>query len=537
VIPDVEISHVSKRFGAVVALEDAHITLRSGEVRALVGANGSGKSTLVKILSGFHRPDSGLMKIGDIEADLSEDWRHGEHWQVGTVHQDLGLISGVSVAENFLLPELAVGHAGSVKLNWRKLRSAVASHLSRFDVDPSLVRRKIDECPRVTQAVIALARAVWILEGGFAEGTPEGVSADHQRPATLILDEITAFLSLDEVAKLREVIRSVAASGHSVLMVSHDLDEVLSFADEITVFRDGHVVAERHVGDVKKADLFSAISGISMGESHDATPGPARSSQNVSISVHDLRAADGAVGPLSFDIAPGEVLGITGLLGSGFEHVPYALFGADPTATGTLSINGTPYDLSHASPSRSIAQRVALVPGDRGTQGLWLDMTIAENLSASDGSLSLHPWVQARAPMWRRGDDVVGEYAIKAPSSKSKIVELSGGNAQRVLMAKWLAVDLDFLLLDEPVRGVDVGARLQIAEMILDRARRGLSVVCATSDHEFLSQVAHRVLVFANGELSFELLPTGGAAFVTKDEMVWSCQAKEQSSNSSSADR
>jgi ribose transport system ATP-binding protein len=536
VIPDVEISHVSKRFGAVVALDDAHITLRSGEVRALVGANGSGKSTLVKILSGFHRPDSGVMKIGDIEADLSDDWRHGEHWQVGTVHQDLGLIAGVSVVENFLLPELAVGHAGSVKLNWHKLRSSVASHLSRFDVDPSLVRRKIDECPRVTQAVIALARAVWILEGGFAKGTAEGITADHQRPATLILDEITAFLSLDEVARLREVIRSVAASGHSVLLVSHDLDEVLSFADEITVFRDGRVVAERQVSDVKKAELFSVISGISMEETQDVTSGgPTRSRDNVSIGVKELRAAEGAVGPLSFDIAAGEVLGITGLLGSGFEHVPYALFGADPTATGTLTINGTAYDLSHASPSRSIAHGVALVPGDRGTQGLWVDMTIAENLSASDGSLSLHPWVQARAPMWRRGDDIVDEYAIKAPSSKSKIVELSGGNAQRVLMAKWLAVDLDFLLLDEPVRGVDVGARLQIGEMILERARGGLSVVCATSDHEFLSQVAHRVLVFANGELSFELHPKGGAGFVAKDDIVWSCQAKEDSSNASIA--
>jgi ribose transport system ATP-binding protein len=536
VIPDVEISHVSKRFGAVVALDDAHLSLRSGEVRALVGANGSGKSTMVKILSGFHRPDSGVMKIGGVEADLSDDWRHGEHWQVGTVHQDLGLISGVSVAENFLLPELAVGHAGSVRLNWRKLRSSVAGHLSRFDVDPSLVRRKIDECPRVTQAVIALARAVWILEGGFALGTLEAVTADQQRPATLILDEITAFLSLDEVAKLREVIRMVAASGHSVLLVSHDLDEVLSFADEITVFRDGRVVAERQVSDVKKSDLFSAISGISLEETKDvASDTKVKSRENVSIKVHELRAANGAVGPLGFDVAAGEVLGITGLLGSGFESVPYALFGADATATGMLNINGTDYDVSRVTPSRSIAQKVALVPGDRGTQGLWVDMTIAENLSASDGSLSLHPWLQARSPMWRRGDDVVGEYAIKAPSSKSKIVELSGGNAQRVLMAKWLAVDLDLLLLDEPVRGVDVGARLGIAEMILERASSGLSVVCATSDHEFLSQVAHRVLVFANGEISFELHPTGGSKFVAKDDMVWSCQAKEKSSNSSSA--
>ncbi|MGH3732018.1 MAG: ATP-binding cassette domain-containing protein [Acidimicrobiales bacterium] len=525
---------MSKRFGAVVALEDAHITLRSGEVRALVGANGSGKSTLVKILSGFHRPDSGVLKIGDIEADLNEDWRHGEHWQVGTVHQDLGLLTGVSVVENFLLPELAVGHAAGVKLNWRKLRSSVASHLGRFDVDTSLVRRKINECPRVTQAVIALARAVWILEGGFAQGTSEAMVGDAQRPATLILDEITAFLSLSEVAKLREVIRGVAASGHSVLLVSHDLDEVLSFADEVTVFRDGRVVAERRVTDVKKAELFSVISGISLDETQAATATRMSTSrQSLSIEVSDLRAGEGAVGPLSFDISPGEVLGITGLLGSGFENVPYALFGADPSARGTLTINGSTCELAGVSPARSMAQGVALVPGDRGAQGLWGDMTIAENLSASDGSLSLHPWLQARAPMWRRGDAAVREYAIKAPSSRSKIAELSGGNAQRVLMAKWLAVEIDFLLLDEPVRGVDVGARLQIAELILDRASRGLSVLCATSDHEFLSQVAHRVLVFANGELSFELHPKDGASFVAKDDMVWACQAKEDSSNSS----
>jgi ABC-type sugar transport system ATPase subunit len=133
--------------------------------------------------------------------------------------------------------------------------------------------------------------------------------------------------------------------------------------------------------------------------------------------------------------------------------------------------------------------------------------------------------------MWRRGDATVKEYAIKAPTSRSKIMELSGGNAQRVLMAKWLAVDLDLLLLDEPVRGVDVGARLQISELILDRASRGLSVLCATSDHEFLSQVAHRVLVFANGGLSFELHPKDGVPFVSKDDMVWACQAKKDTSS------
>ena len=517
----IKILNVSQRFGVIKALDQVDLTFCSGEVRALIGANGSGKSTLVKVLAGYHVPDSGDVEVNGVTRSLGDPRGVSELWKVSIVHQDLGLIEGLSILENFLLPEFS--SSGEVKINWRKRNQMVAAYLQRFDVTVSPYR-KIEVCSRGTRALIALARAVWSLESG-SDTSSKG--EEGRLPGTLILDEITAFLSIQEVNLLRNVIRDVVNSGHSVLFVSHDLDEILSLADQITVLRDGRCVADRATAGISKDELFTLIAGRSAAELKGAL-GPRAEilTQMKQVSVRGLTSGDASMGPIDFELVPGEVLGLTGLVGSGYELVPYALFGADKGAKGELTFEKGTVRMDRLTPPQAIALGIALVPGDRTTQGLWSDMSIAENLSVTDHEHEVNAWLLSWRQLWHRGDEIVKEYSVKAPSSRSKVSVLSGGNAQRVLLAKGITAKPAILLLHEPVQGVDVGSRSHIVETILNRAANGLAVICASSDHEFLSQVANRVLVFSRGQIVQELSPQPGASFVGKDEMVYACQTK-----------
>jgi ribose transport system ATP-binding protein len=520
----ITISNVSQRFGAVIALDQVGLSLAPGEVRALVGANGSGKSTLVKVVAGYHVPDSGELEVNGSSCQLASRREVTGLWKVSTVHQDLGLIEGLSVTENFFLPELVASHA--TRLHWRVMQRTVSEYLQRFGVEVS-PGRKIEQCDRVTRALIALARAVWDLEG-VASRTADGAKDDleTQSPSTLILDELTAFLSIEEVTLLKDVIGRVVSEGHSVLFVSHDLDEILNFADNVSVLRDGRCVADRPTVGVDKDELFTLIAGRPADKTPRVMGGPVEGGDRTRIRALVRSAGSGGVGPVSCDVAPGEILGLTGLVGSGYDLVPYALFGADPSANGELGLPQGTFRLEKLSPADAIGLGVALVPGSRNLQGLWTSLSIAENLSITDPQLSRRPWALSWKRLWERGDRTVAEYAIKAPNSRTRVEVLSGGNAQRVLLAKWFGVAPSLLLLHEPVQGVDVGSRSQIVDLILHRAEQGLAVLCASADHEFLAQVAHRVLVFHHGVIDQELTATPGSSFVTKDDMVWACQVK-----------
>jgi ribose transport system ATP-binding protein len=520
----VEISNVSLRFGAILALDQVGLSLSPGEVRALVGANGSGKSTLVKVVAGYHLPDSGSVEVNGSTCDLSDARGVTDLWRVSAVHQDLGLIEGLTVTENFYLSELSASH--SRRLNWSKMQSTVGEYLHRFGVDVS-PRAKIAECHRVTRAMIALARAVWDLEGGAAAATDrEDVG---QIPSTLILDEITAFLSIQEVNLLKDVIKNVVSRGHSVLFVSHDLDEILSFADHITVLRDGRCVADRATIGVDKNELFELIAGKPTGTNVPSTTAMKVAKASEVIEVTGLTAGSGGVGPINFEVAPGEIIGLTGLVGSGYDMVPYALFGSDKSAKGSIRLPQGTFRLEKLVPADSMGLGIALIPGSRVLQGLWTDFSIGENLASVDGDLNRRPWALSWKKLWSHGDETIAKFAIKAPNARSRISMLSGGNAQRVLIAKWLATKPVLLLLHEPVQGVDVGSRSQIVDLILQRAQQGLAVICASGDHEILAQMASRVLVFHHGVVGQELLASDDTPFVAKDEIVWACQVKNES--------
>lgn len=527
------IEGASKNFGAIAALDAVNLQLRPGEVNALVGMNGCGKSTLVKILAGYHQADGGVLRLGERSYELSELGNADVPWSVGTVHQDLGLIEELSILDNFLLPQLSV--ASSLRLGWKALRAGVKSWLADYAVEVPL-SLKVGEASRVTRALLALARAVWVMEGmpaldravpgsGFAKGESQG--NQRGRTGILILDEVTAFMSVGEVRLLRDVVRRVAAHSGSILFVSHDLDEVLSFADQVTVLRNGRLVSSAPASGLTKRALFSMIAG------HEPRPverqgGSMTGSDAGSVLVSIDHAGNGVVGQCNFEVKHGEVLGLAGLIGSGFDHIPYVLFGADGTARGSLTLDGTRLKLESLSVRSAIASGIALVPGDRTRQGLWHTMTIGENLLPNGRDVG-SPWFLSWRKIWREGQQVIDRYSIAAPDARFCINQMSGGNAQRVLVGKWLSGTPKLLLLHEPVQGVDVGAREQISVVVQKEAGRGAAIICASNDHEYLADVCDRILVFSGGRISTELTPASEGQGIDKDSIVWACQQERES--------
>lgn len=521
-----EISNLSKRFGGIQALDDVRLTVSPERIRALVGANGSGKSTLVKVVAGYHRPDSGVARIAGVDVPLDDERRLREVWNVGAVHQDLALIDELSVGENFLLPYLA--STGNVRLNWPALRSIAKPYLERFGVRVSL-RSKVGQTPRVDRALLALARAVYVLESPVSghAGSSDATVGRPRASSTLILDEITAFLNADEVDMLRTAVRGIADEGFNVLFVSHDLDEIVTFADDVTVLRDGRVVSDCAVNEIDKKSLFTLIAGYRpttapASDGRIRRSGTARAEGDVTVS--ELRSSDGQFGPVDFAVGSGEILGLTGLIGTGFDQIPYALFGECGLQAGTLELGGRTYALAKLKPAEAIALGIALVPGDRARQGLWMHMSIGENLAVTNGSMTERPLALSWRAVWSRAQASIEEFKVKAAGVRSRVADLSGGNAQRVMLAKWLSAAPSLLLLHEPVQGVDVGARVQIAELIRRRAENGLAVLCASADHEFLAHLCDRVLIFNGGVVRSELLPAAPSTHITKAQILWACQ-------------
>jgi ribose transport system ATP-binding protein len=502
---------VSKHFEGVRALTDVALTLRSGEVRGVVGTNGSGKSTLVKILSGFHQPESGaIMVLRGEEESFAKVSSAQESLGIGVVHQDLGLIGELTALENFVLPSFAA----TVRwyIDWRSLRESAKPFLARFGI--TTLDAKVNALPRVSRALLALARAVRVLEASDR--------GRAQRHGVLMLDEITAFLSREEVQLLHEVVRDIASRGHAVLFISHDLDEVMAFADSVTVLRDGMVVGELSVAATSPDQLFELIVGRRR-EIWEDTPLITRPGPTTANRIRIEGAGVPDAGTSTFDVMPGEFVGLTGLLGSGFEEVPYVLYGARSAAVGRVYLNGQELSLSTLRPSDAMSKGIVLVPGDRLGDGLVGSLSVAENLAMPQ----LPRFVRAAILVWKELQsyvrDVIARFSIVSSSPDAGVLTLSGGNQQRVLLAKWLEMKSTLLLLHEPVRGVDVAARAEIIRLLRRHVSEGTAVICASSDYEFLSDTCDRVLVYRNGTIVEELKRPPDASAITKSRIEWSC--------------
>jgi len=498
--PRLALRNLSKSFGGTQALRGVDLDVFPGEVHGLLGENGSGKSTLIKVLAGFHEPDAGdLLVDGEpVRLPLST----GQFRQLGMsfVHQDLGLVESLSVLENLRVADIASSRS-RFGISWRSERVRADKTFESYGVrlDPGAT---VATLKPVERALLAIVRAI------------EEIRAVGRGHGLLILDEPTVFLPKEGVERLFSLIRDAAASGTAVLFVSHDLDEVREITNRVTVLRDGALVGTVETAETGETAFVEMIIGrrlAALGEVHHAD----RTEQRVGVAVEGLNGPN--VRDVSFEMHEGEVVGLTGLLGSGFEEVPHLLYGARQARTGLLTIHDSPIDLTRLTPAGAIAAGMALIPADRKTDGSVGSLPVDENVALSVLDRYFNGVILDRRRMRRETGTLMREFDVRPNDPSLPYGALSGGNQQKALLAKWFQTEPRLLLLDEPTQGVDVGARQQIYELIRTAAQeRGMHVLCASSDYEQLASLCDRVLVFGRGRIWRQLV----GAEVTKERII-----------------
>ncbi|MFN3765887.1 MAG: sugar ABC transporter ATP-binding protein [Aliihoeflea sp.] len=486
--PRLTIRGLTKSFGGVHALSRADLTVMPGEIHGLLGKNGSGKSTLIKILSGYHRPDEGSLEIDGKPVALPIPLGRSEAIGLSFVHQNLGLLPEASVLENLIAGDHERVRPWFIDWGSEAQRARALFESYRLDLDPDAT---VGDLSPVKQAQLAIVRAA------------DRVSAHkaHASPGLLVLDEPTPFLPIEDVRELFAMMRDLVAKGVSIVFVSHDIDEVMEITDRATVLRDGHVIGTFDTRTTDRNDIVAAIVGRSLTQERRVDAPPAAAAPLARVSALKGRV----LGGFDLDLRPGEIVGLTGLIGSGYDEVPYLLSAARPAAGGRLDIGGETLDLSSTAPAEAIARGIAFIPADRQKQGLALDLTLTENAmlpKCPSGVAGL--FLNHRRRETATGG-LIRDFFVKAVSPRQFGSELSGGNQQKLLLGKWMQLSPRLILLDEPTQGIDVGARQEIYDRLREACRGGAAVICASSEFEQLAMIAHRVLVFERGRVKAQL--------------------------------
>lgn len=502
--PALEFRNVSKSFGGAYALKDVSLMIRPGEVHGLLGENGSGKSTLIKVLAGFHEPESGELEVRGVPVKLPLPAGRFRDLGIEFVHQDLGLVPEMTVVENLRLDKVA-DPDNRWFMSWREerrhARNLFAEH--GLDIDP---RAKVSSLEPVERALLAIVRAI---EGLRAVGTDR---------ALLVLDEPTAFLSTPDRARLFEFVQRIAAAGGSILLVSHDFDEIRAHTDRVTVLRDGRAVGTVVTQEVSERELVELIIGRTFHRVERRAEVDTRGTVDHNpVVVSDL--AGGRVEGVSFTVRHGEVLGLTGQIGAGFEDVPYLLFGAGGRARGTLELPTGRRAIATLSPVHSIRLGMALLTADRQNTGSVPSLPALDNLMLQVLGKYYRGGFLRRRELLKQGRRLFEEFDVRPADPRMTYSSFSGGNQQKALMAKWLQTEPSLLLLHEPTIGVDIGARQKIFGFIRRAADRGAAVICSSNDHEQLADVCDRVLVFSRGRIVDDLADEQ----LTKDQISQRC--------------
>jgi ribose transport system ATP-binding protein len=478
----VAIRDLSKSFGPTRALDAVSFTVRRGEIHGLLGGNGSGKSTLIKILAGIYRADPGgtiTLSAGELAADSLRP-AVARHYGLRFVHQNPGVFPALSVAENMAIGVGFPRRAGQIR--WSALHRRTAELLDRFEVD-ARPGDLLETLRPAEQTMVAIARAL----------------QDDGDTAVLVLDEPTASLPRHEVGLLLDALGRYAARGQTILFVSHRIDETLTTVDAITVLRDGRHVITRPAAGLTEAELIRHIVGRPL----DRVFPPARAKNDAPtfLSVSGLSA--GPLRDVSFHAARGEVVGIAGLLGSGRSRLLRTLFGANRAEAGTVLLDGQP--LAARTPAAAMAAGVAYIPEARETDAAYPELSVRENLSMGQIGTYFRHGILHRAPERHDAEASVAQFSIKSEGLEQPLSTLSGGNQQKVILARWLRRSPRLLLLDEPSQGVDVGARADVYAAVRAAADTGTTTLIVSSDFEELVQACDRVLVLRDGRIVEQL--------------------------------
>jgi len=473
---------IEKRFAGIPALAGASLEIRSGEVHALIGQNGAGKSTMIKVLTGYHKRDGGEVLFGGVPFEVNSP-HQAQKSGISTIYQEINLVPFRSVTENICLGREARRFG---MLDWSAMHAEAERLLEAFGINID-VRRPLIDFNTATQQMVAIARAI-------------GFSA-----RLVIMDEPTSSLDEGEVAMLFKVIRRLKADGVSVIFVSHKLDELYEVCDRVTIMRDGRTVRTADMSQIDKLELVSAMLGrdLSKVEGHaTAFTGATREAGETVFVAQHLAAAQ-AVQDVSFEVRRGEIVGFAGLLGAGRTETARLVFGIDQARAGTMQVEGRPH--APQRPSDAIAAGMGFVTEDRKHEGIVPELSVAENMSLALLPSISRGGVVSESKQRELAERFIKQLGIKCSGPNQKIRDLSGGNQQKVLLARWLATDPKLLILDEPTRGIDVGAKGEIQRLIRQMADRGLAVLMISSELEEVVEGADRVFVLREGRSVAEL--------------------------------
>ena len=475
--PLLEVRNIEKSFPGVRALSGVSFDVRPGEVHALLGENGAGKSTLIKIVSGVYQPDLGSILVNGTEVHFSspDDARRAG---VATIYQELLLFPELTVAENIFLGHAPLAGAG--RIDWRAMRAEAERLLDSLEIDD-----------------LSADQIVGVLTVGNRQRV-EILRALSYDARILIMDEPTAALTESDVTRLFDVVRRLKQRGVGIVYISHRLDEIFAIADRVTVLRDGAYVGSRDVANTNVAELVQMMVGRRLESLFPKTVAP--------IGAPVLEARDLVRRPLtkgvSLTVHSGEIVGIAGLVGSGRSELAQTLFGMTPSESGDVQLNGENVRID--SPETARVKGIAYVPEDRGTQGLVRGMSVLHNFSlAALGSLSRAGFID-RAAERRMALEGVARFSVKTISVDEIAGRLSGGNQQKIVLGKWLANNPKLLILDEPTRGIDVGAKAEIHRLMSQLAADGVAILMISSELPEVLGMSDRVLVMREGRIVAE---------------------------------
>lgn len=478
-----EMRNIHKGFPGVRALQGVDFTLCEGEIHALMGENGAGKSTLIKVLTGVYEKDEGQIFIKGKEGAVSiRSPQEAQKNGISTVYQEITLCPNLTVAENMF-----IGRTNGATQNWKKLNEDTENILKSLDI-PATATMQLSNCSIAVQQMIAIARAV------------------DMECKVLILDEPTSSLDEQEVAKLFKVMRDLKSRGVGIIFVTHFLDQVYEVCDKITVLRDGQLVGEYEIENLPRVQLVAKMLGKELDDMSDikgeSSGYQAADAKDARFEAENL-SSDAGIKPFDFHINKGEVNGFTGLLGSGRSECVRAIFGADKVTGGTVKKDGK--EVKIQKPIDAMRQGIAYLPEDRKRDGIVGDLSVRDNIILAAQVLKgfFKPFSKVDANKF--ADEYIKLLEIKTASADTPIKSLSGGNQQKVILARWLLTHPEYLILDEPTRGIDVGTKIEIQKLVLKLASEGMSVTFISSELDEMLRTCSRLVVMRDRKVVGEL--------------------------------
>ncbi len=476
--------NIDKAFPGVRALQKVDFTLRKGEIHALMGENGAGKSTLIKVLTGVYPKDAGQIRLAGADAPVAiHSPQEAQSLGISTVYQEITLCPNLTVAENMF-----IGRDGGAFVNWREMERKTTAILSNLRI-PARPTQQLANCSLAVQQMVAIARAV------------------DMECKILVLDEPTSSLDDQEVAMLFSLMRDLKARGVGIVFVTHFLDQVYEVCDRITVLRNGELVGEYEIRDLPRVELIAKMMGKELEDLSDlynADKDAARADggRAAVYTAAGLSSAEG-VKPFDFAIRKGEVNGFIGLLGSGRSESVRAIFGADRVTGGRVTVNGAPTRITR--PIDAMRHGIGYLPEDRKRDGIVADLSVRDNIILALQVMKgfFRPFSKAEAEAF--ADEYIALLGIKTASADTPIKSLSGGNQQKVIVARWLLTHPEYLILDEPTRGIDIGAKMEIQRLVLKLAEEGMSITFISSEIEEMLRTCSRLIVMRDRNIVGEL--------------------------------